>query len=91
MLSFRSGWKRGVLMASAVPLAVLGNVVRMLTIIVAAELWGQEAGAYVHEGGPFGIISLLPYAAAFAGLLLLGYMLREEPLKPVPPPAAEAP
>jgi exosortase len=91
MLSFRSGWKRGMLMASAVPLAVLGNVVRMLTIIVAAELWGQEAGAYVHEGGPFGIISLLPYAAAFAGLLLLGYLLREELLKPAPPPAAKAP
>ena len=85
-LSFRTGWKRGVLVASAVPLAVFGNVVRMLTIIVAAEIWGQKAGAYVHEGGPFGILSLLPYAAAFAGLLLLGYLLREKTWKPAPRP-----
>jgi exosortase len=84
-LSFRTGWRRGLLIIAAVPLAVLGNVVRMLTIIVAAEIWGQAGGEYVHEGGPYGIISLLPYAAAFGGLLLLGYLLREEPLKPAPP------
>ena len=89
MLSFRTWWRRGVLIASAVPLAVFGNVVRMLTIIVAAEIWGQEGGGYVHEGGPFGILSLLPYAAAFGGLLLLGYVLCEEPLKPAPPPEAK--
>jgi exosortase len=89
-LSFRTGWKRGVLIASAVPLAVFGNVVRMLTIIVAAEMGGQKAGSYVHEGGPFGILSLLPYVAAFAGLLLLGYLLREASLKPAPPPEAKA-
>ena len=89
-LSFRTWWKRGLLMASAVPLAVLGNVLRMLTIIVSAEFGGQKAGEYVHEGGPLGIISLLPYAGAFAGLLLLGHVLRERPLKPVVPPAAKA-
>src|ERR1017187_289732 len=31
-LSFRTGWRRGLLIIAAVPLAVLGNVVRMLTI-----------------------------------------------------------
>jgi len=77
MLGFRTWWKRGLLMAAAVPLAVLGNIVRMMAIVMAAELWGQEAGSYVHEGGPFGVLSLLPYAAAFAGLLLLGHWLRE--------------
>ena len=89
-LSFRTGWRRGLLIISAVPLAVFGNVVRMLTIIVAAEIWGQAGGEYVHEGGPYGIISLLPYAAAFGGLLLLGYLLREKPLKPFPPPEPQA-
>ena len=84
MLGFRTWWKRGLLIASALPLAVLGNIVRMLSIIIAAEIWGQEGGDYVHEGGPFGILSLLPYVAAFAGLLLLGHWLRE---RPVPPPA----
>jgi exosortase len=89
-LSFRSWWRRGLLIIAAVPLAVFGNVVRMLTIIVAAEIWGQAGGEYVHEGGPYGIISLLPYAAAFGGLLLLGYLLLEKPLNPVPPPEVKA-
>jgi exosortase len=89
MLAFRTWWKRGLLIASAVPLAVLGNIVRMLSIIIAAEIWGQEAGNYVHEGGPLGVISLLPYLAAFAGLFLLGNLLRERP-SPVPAPAAVA-
>ena len=87
MLSFRTWWKRGLLIASAVPLAVLGNIVRMVSIIIAAEIWGQEAGNYVHEGGPLGVLSLLPYVAAFAGLLLLGRLLREPP----PPAAALSP
>ncbi|HRY58535.1 MAG TPA: exosortase/archaeosortase family protein [Candidatus Paceibacterota bacterium] len=88
MVSFRSWWRRGVLVAAAVPLAVLGNVVRMLTIVIAAEIGGQEWGAYIHEGGPGGIFSLLPYAAAFAGLLLLGSWLHEPSPKAPPPPAA---
>ena len=87
MLCFRPWWKRGVLIASAVPLAVFGNIVRMLTIIIAAEFWGQEAGNYVHEGGPLGIISLLPYVAAFAGLILLGRLLGDKPAKPAASPA----
>jgi exosortase len=75
-ISFSSWWKRGLLIASAFPLAVFGNVVRLLTIIVAAEFWGQEAGNTVHEGGWMGIFSLLPYIPAFAGLLLLGRWLQ---------------
>lgn len=86
MLCFRPWWKRGVLMVSAVPLAVLGNTIRMLAIVIAAEFWGQGAGNYVHEGGPYGIISLLPYVAAFGGLMLLGYWLHESPARPVAPP-----
>jgi exosortase len=87
MLGYRAWWKRGVLIAAALPLAVLGNVVRMLSIIIAAEIWGQDAGNYVHEGGPFGVLSLLPYVAAFAGLLLLGNWLRERAV-PAPPTGA---
>lgn len=86
MLCFRPWWKRGLLIAAAVPLAVLGNTIRMLSIIIAAEIWGQKGGSYVHDGGPYGIISLLPYVAAFGGLMLLGYWLQESPSKPVAPP-----
>ena len=77
VLSFRTWWKRGALIASAIPLAVIGNVVRLLTIVIAAEIGGQNLGDYVHEGGPGGILSLLPYIPAFLGLLWLGHYLRE--------------
>jgi exosortase len=86
-VSFRAWWRRGALIASAFPLAVLGNLVRMLAIIIASELGGQQWGNYVHEGGPAGILSLLPYVPAFLGLMLLGSWLREP--RPQPQPAGE--
>lgn len=74
-MTFPNWWKRGVLIAAAFPLAVIGNITRMLMIILAAAFWGQSAGNYVHDGGPFGIISLLPYIIPFGGLLWFGYLL----------------
>ena len=78
------------LIASAFPWAILGNLVRMLAIIIAAELDGPGAGNYVHEGGPLGILKLLPYVPAFAGLFLLGHWLREPELKRVALSEAQA-
>src|SRR5438876_2531573 len=88
---FPKWWKRLVLMAAAFPLAVLGNLVRMLTIIIAAEIGGQKAGSYIHEGGPGGIFSLMPYVPAFAGLLLLGHWLRERETEQASPKAPPSP
>jgi exosortase len=68
-LSLRSWWRRLVVISLAAPLSVVGNVLRLLTIIVSAEMGGQQAGNYVHEGGPGGVISLLPYVPAFFGLI----------------------
>jgi exosortase len=76
-VSCRKPWKRVVMIASAFPLAVLGNLIRMLSIIIAAEIGGQSSGNWVHEGGPLGIFSLLPYLLAFGGLLLVEHYLRE--------------
>ena len=75
---------RLVLMGLAAPLAVLGNMLRLLVIIIAAEIGGQKCGDYVHEGGPLGIISLLPYVPGIIGLLWVGRRLenRERKNKP---------
>jgi exosortase len=78
---FRSPGKRIFLMATAVPMAVLGNFLRLLAIIIAAAFGGQDWGNYIHEGGPFGIISLLPYIPAIAGMLLIGRWMEKCPDK----------
>lgn len=48
-LSFRSWWARLLVGALSLPYAFVGNVARILAIVVAAEWKGQEAGALVHE------------------------------------------
>jgi exosortase len=78
---FRSPWKRLLLMALALPFAVLGNLARMLLIIGAAGMGGQSWGNYVHEGGPLGVISLVPYVPAIVGLLLAGRWFEKRELK----------
>ena len=83
-LFFRRWWKRAAIFASAFPLAIIGNTLRLLAIVAASELApffgakGQDWGNKVHEGGPGGIYSLLPYVPVFIGLFLLGRWLREE-------------
>jgi len=73
-MAFRSTWRRVFLMALAFPFAVLGNLLRMLCIIIAAELGGQGAGNYVHEST---LISLVPYIPAIVGLLWVGRWLEK--------------
>jgi len=73
---FRSPRKRLLLIALAIPFAVLGNLLRMLLIIIAAVMGGQEWGNYVHEST---IISLIPYLPAFVGLLFVARWLEEKP------------
>lgn len=75
--SLRRWWTRVAMIVSAIPLAVLGNLLRMLAIIIAADMGGQSAGNAVHDGGPLGIWSLLPYVPAFFGLLWLESRLRQ--------------
>jgi exosortase len=56
-INFKAPWKRAVLMLSAIPLAVLGNVVRLCSTIIVAELGGQAAGKAVETD--FGFITFL--------------------------------
>lgn len=81
---FHSAWKRILMLALAVPFAVLGNLLRMLLIIVAAVMGGQEWGNYVHEST---LISLIPYLPAFLGVLLVGRWLEKKPDSAGNPPS----
>ena len=74
-MMFRSHWRKAVMIAAAVPLAVCANVFRLSTIVIAAEAFGHEAGNYVHESS---WLSLLPYVPAILGILLLGKVMSED-------------
>lgn len=74
-LGFRSWWRRALIVAAAIPMAVAANVCRLSLIIIAAETFSPEAGNYVHDSG---LVSLIPYLPAFGGLLLLGWWLNED-------------
>jgi exosortase len=69
-MSFTGMASRGLLIAAAIPLAIICNVLRLTTIILAAEIFGQSAGNFVHEK-----LALLFYIPAIVGLLLLGKLL----------------
>jgi exosortase len=79
--TLRGPGRRLFLMILAVPFSVLGNMLRLLVIIIAAEMGGQKWGDYVHEGGPLGIISLLPYVPGIIGLLWAGRRLENHDRK----------
>lgn len=81
-LVFKSPWKRVAMIAASLPLAIVGNVVRLGTIVAAGELKGQSAGNYVHEDA---LISMLPYIPAFLGMMYIGRWLEKIGSdKPVP-------
>ena len=86
--AFGSWWKRGVLISLCLPFAVLGNLVRMLAIVVAAEFGGREWGNKVHDDA---ILSLIPYVPAILGLILAGQWLGEDAPGTKPAAAADVP
>jgi len=69
---FRSPWRRAVMVLSAFPLAVLGNVIRITFTIFVTELFGQKYGLAVEQ--KFGFVT---FAVALVCVLLLERWLRE--------------
>jgi len=80
VLTMRSFWKRAVMIGLAVPIALICNMLRLTTIILAAAAYrSQAAGDFVDHW--FGYVT---YLIAIGMLLLAGRWLREKPLS-VPP------
>jgi exosortase len=75
-VNFKAPWKRAVMMLAAVPLAVLGNVVRLCLTIMVAEMFGQSAGKAVETN--FGFIT---FAVAVGCVFLLARWLEKTELK----------
>ena len=87
-------WKRWVLFLSAMPLAVLGNIVRVTSIALVAEVYGQEIAAKAyHEYSGFIVFPVALSTMVIIGLLLNFSFRRyfENWLKPPPPPTNDGP
>jgi len=76
-VNFRAPWKRFVFVAAAMPLAVVGNVVRLCLTIMVAEMFGQAAGKSVETN--FGFIT---FAVAIGCIVLLGRWLEKSEIPP---------
>ncbi|WOO42443.1 exosortase/archaeosortase family protein [Rubellicoccus peritrichatus] len=83
-LNFRSTWRRGLFLFLAFPFAYLGNVIRILSIILAANWFGQDAGTIVHEWFGF-LIFVVVLGLALITVSLLQKFLPEKPRPTVAP------
>jgi exosortase len=81
-VSYQSWWRRAVLIGAALPLAVLGNILRITTVIIVGEAFGQPAGAMIEQ--KFGFLT---FGIAMVGLFALAHWMREQrsPTPPAPP------
>jgi exosortase len=87
-------WKRWVLFLSAMPLAVLGNIARVTSIALVAQVYGQEiASKAYHEYSGFIVFGVALSTMVIIGLLLNFPFRRyfENWLKPPSPPTDAGP
>jgi exosortase/archaeosortase family protein len=80
---FKAPWKRGVMMLVALPLAVLGNVVRLCFTIGVAETFGQAAGKAVET--KFGFLT---FGVAVTCAFLVARWLERTENQPAVKPAS---
>jgi exosortase len=74
VLTMRKYWKRAVMILSTIPLSLICNIMRVTTIVMAAnEFKTPKAGKFVDDY--FGYVT---YAVAIGGMLLLARLLKEE-------------
>lgn len=74
MLTFRSVWRRLLIVALTVPLVLLSNTLRLVAIVVATQAFDNRAGQAVHEW--FWIVT---YSLALGGIMLAARLLKEHP------------
>lgn len=80
--TFQSAWRRGVLFAAAIPLAVLGNLVRILMLTIGVLVFGQEfaIGKGLEDPSRFhSAAGFLVFGVALGGMLGVQKILEWRP------------
>ena len=83
-ITFRTPWKRWLLLLLAPPLAIAGNTLRIILVILAGELFGQEAGLTVEQK-----LGFITFALAIVVMVLLSKWLKDPELETEPPPDSQ--
>lgn len=73
MITYRSPWRRLALMLLSIPVALFCNVLRLLSVITAGEVFGHEAGNIAHEYSGF-----FTYAIAIGCMVALSRWWNED-------------
>ena len=81
-LTFRKNWKCWLMVLLAFPLAVLGNTTRITCVIVAAEVFGQDAGKAIETN-----LGFVTFLVALVVVLAVGHWLRDDKTKRPAPTA----
>ena len=78
-------WKKFVLFASSIPVALIGNMARLTAIMVVAKCFGQSvAGGWFHEISAY----IISFPFAFGALCAVNYLLNwREAFRPTDRPA----
>lgn len=71
-LNLKSWWRRLFVIGMAVPMAVLGNVLRVFIVIIVGDAYGQERAAAVETK-----LGFLTFLFALGSVFLLGKLLDE--------------
>ncbi len=77
-LTQRRLWKRVVLFLAAIPLAVMGNVCRVLGIALVGQIYGAKLAMEVHDT----VAGFIVYGVALACMVAFGLLLNV-PLRPI--------
>lgn len=65
-------WKKLVLFAGSIPVAIIGNIARLVSIMIVAKVFGQRvAGGWFHDSSAY----LISFPFAFGSLCLLNKIL----------------
>jgi exosortase len=67
----RSQWKRWVLFLSSMPLAMLGNLARVTSVAVVAQVYGQEVAATIYHD----YSGYLLFGVALSAMVGVGWLL----------------
>lgn len=76
--SFRRPWKTALLAVLAFPYAFLGNILRILLIMLAGRIGGQQAGTVFHDYSSFLVFPIV-LGLAYLTVRVMGRLSREEP------------